>query len=196
MGLPALEGRGGQSYRRNMKKQRPAPTTWRPTADSFRNLLIFWAVLAVAALPGAIVVAGPGVMAALLTAAVVGGLAVTLTMSRARVTRALEGAGHPQLGNWPPRPRDRARARKAGWVNAGRAAVFAAVVGGLAGFVPLLGAGMAAAGWAGAIGTTVLWRTVRRYERDSGTYVVTARPERTERRRATLELGLVKQPAS
>jgi hypothetical protein len=179
-----------------MKKQRPAPITWRPTADSFRNLLIFWAVLGLAALPGAIVVAGPGVTAALLIAAALGGLAVTLTMSRARMTRALEGAGHPQLGNWPPRPRDRARARRAGWVNAGRAGAGAAVAGGLVGFVPLLGAGVVAAGWAGAIGTTVLWRTVRRYERTSGSFVVTARPERSDRRRTALELGLVRQPAS
>lgn len=179
-----------------MKKPRPAPTTWRPTADSFRNLLIFWAVLGLAALPGALVVAGPGVTAALLIAAAAGGLAVTITMSRARIIRALKEAGHPKLSNWPPRPRERAVARKAGWLNAARAAVLAAVTGGLAGFVPMLGAGVSAAGWAGALGTTVLWRTVRRYERDSGTYVITARSDRSERRRANLELGLVKQPAS
>ena len=177
-------------------RPRTAPVTWRPTADSFRNLAVMWSGLAVAATATAATVTDAAVLATLVGLALAGGLVTAVTVSRSRLTRALQAAGRPSIANWPPKPAERERSRRAGWANARKAAVVALVVGAVSGLVPVVGAGVAAAGWAGAVGSVVGWRTVRRYEGAEGVVVVTARPGRQERRRGPLELGRLERPAT
>ena len=156
--------------------------------------MILWAALGVAAVPGAGTSTSSSVLAVILLVACVGGLAVAATVSRARVAAAIQAAGHPALTHWPPSPSARERDRRAGWSNAGKTALAAALVGIAGGFVPVLGPGLAAGGWAGAVGTALVWRMVRRYEEASGSFLVTARPDRADGQRVGLELGLVRRP--
>lgn len=173
-----------------------APETWRPTADSFRNLALFWAVLGTAA---AVVTAAQGsesAVAAIGGSVILCAAAMTAAFGRKRVVAALAEPIHPALSNWPPDHDARRRSVQAGWLNAAKAAAIGAAVGAVGGTVPAIGFGLIGAGFGGAVGGAVLWRLVRRYESANDVTVLTASRRRDTRTRTPLILGVAARPTS
>ena len=172
-----------------------ADVIWRPTADSTRNLAWFWGALGASAGSVAILRAGESdrrTVATVLALAALGGALVAVVWNRRRVMRALDDASRPRVANLPRTPAQRAAASRAANANLVKVTVLAVVVGLAAGLVPVVGPGVAAAGVAGVLGSLVVWRTVRRFERDNAMVVLTASRD-AARQRQELVLGLVSQ---
>lgn len=165
---------------------RTAAVTWRPTAPSLRNLAGFWTAVAVTGTTVSVARAAPDgrrvIGAALLLALTVGALAA-LVWNRPRFTRALAGATSPKLANWPPTAKQAEAARVAARADLRKVIGVGSGLGALAGLVPVFGAGVAAAGMAGAAGTYLVARAVRAHEEREGVVVLTAGRQGKERRR-------------
>jgi len=172
-----------------------APLTWRPTADSFRYLAQFWAVLAVAA-GGTVAARGGGPAVAVVAGSVVVVAALlTVGWGRRRVAAALEDPWQPALEGWPPTAAEWAGQLRAGRRKAAQAMALAATFGLLGGVVPVLGFGLAGADVGGAAGAVLLLRMVRRHEMEHGVLVLTAaRSADGAGRRGPLVLGVVTPP--
>ena len=169
-------------------------TTWRPAADSMRNLAGFWLAVGGAATVGALATIAPtsrAAVAVVVAAAAFAGAIVAVVVSRPRFEQAMEHPERADIGGWRPTPEATTALARAGLRNALMAFGFGIVVGTIGGVIPSIGIGVAAAGAAGAAGTAVAWRTVRRFEATHDAVVLSARAERGERRRPPLRLTVV-----
>lgn len=166
-----------------------AAISWRPAVASVRNLGAFWATLAVAAATSTAANATSSerrVAFAVLAVSAAGAFLVTATWGRTRVRAALDNAEQPRVANWPPSEAELRRRDAAARADAIRAGLVGLGVGLVAGFVPVIGAVIAATAVAGAIGSWSSARIIGRFE--SERQVAVLMPSRRDLGRAERRL--------